>query len=148
MGVHRVELRAHCSGIDDLAAIRKGLEGIVGTDIDIQEKQDRSWHGAEQTNLMIELRRKNKAKLVLSKLGNNVLESLLNDDLVKRIDDRNVLHLRINLAELCCGNIVISEPRKREPCVKIRIKLEVYPGQTAEEIGKSCIQEALQSYDP
>ena len=51
--------------------------------------------------------------------------------------------LRLNLAKLCCGKIEISEPRKREPCIKLKIKLEVYPGQSVEEIAKQCLQDAI-----
>ena len=145
MGVHRLELRAHCSAIDDLSVVRNALKQIAGESAEIIEKSDKSWHGALQTNFSLGLSRKKDAKLAISRLGNTFLHSLLDGDIMSRIDERNVIHLRISLAELCCGRIVISEHRKREPCVKLKIKLEVYPGQSVNDIAISCIQEAIYS---
>ncbi len=79
----------------------------------------------------------------MSNLGNEFLCLLLEEDIMSRIDDRNVIHLRISLAELCCGKIELSKPRKKEPCIKIKIKLEVYPGQSVKDIATSCIQDAM-----
>ena len=143
MGVHRLELRAHCSAIDDLAVIRSGIKHLVGENTIITEKLDKSWHGAPQTNFSLEITRKKDVRFVISRLGHKCLSSLLEGDILSRIDDRNIIHLRLSLAELCCGKIEISEPRKREPCVKLKIKLEVYPGQSVEEIANKCLQDAI-----
>ena len=143
MGVHRLELRVHCSAIDDLATIRSGITKLVGEDAIITEKPDKSWHGAPQTNVSVEINRKKDVRYVISQLGNKCLGTLLEGDILPRIDDRNIIHLRLNLAELCCGKIEIAEPRKREPCIKLKIKLEVYPGQSVEEIAKQCLQDAI-----
>ena len=76
-----------------------------------------------------------------------ISQSILKEDILSRIDERNVIHLRLSLAELCCGRIEISEPRKREPCIKLKIKLEVYPGQSVEDIAIECLQDAISSYE-
>ncbi len=143
MGVHRLEYRVHCSGVDDLPIIRGALHNLVDSDAIIEEKSERSWHGAPQTNISIKLKRKAQARLGLSKLGNEVLSTLLEGNILDRIDERNVLHFRLDLAELCCGNIKISDVRRREPCVKVQVKLEVYPGQKVEEIAISSIEKAI-----
>lgn len=143
MGVHRLELLAHCSAIDDLAVIRSAIGKLVGDSTTITEKIDKSWHGARQTNFFLEITRKKDVRFVISQLGNQCLNSLLEGDILSRIDDRNIIHLRLSLAELCCGEIVISKPRKREPCIKLKIKLEVYPGQSVEDIAIQCLQEAI-----
>tara|TARA_Y100000746_G_C15151071_1_gene304969 strand:+ start:71 stop:511 length:441 start_codon:yes stop_codon:yes gene_type:complete len=143
MGVHRLELLAHCSAIDDLAVIRSAIGKLVGDSTTITEKIDKSWHGARQTNFFLEITRKKDVRFVISQLGNQCLNSLLEGDILSRIDDRNIIHLRLSLAELCCGKIVISQPRKREPCIKLKIKLEVYPGQSVEDIAIQCLQEAI-----
>ena len=145
MGVHRLEYRAHCSGIDDLPAIREALHFLVPPDSIIDEKSERSWHGAPQTNITIELNRKAEARMGLSMLGAEVLGVLLEGDILERIDERNVLHFRLDLAELCCGKKQISDARRRDPCVKVQIKLEVYPGQSVKENALSCIEKALNS---
>ena len=143
MGVHRLEFRAHCSGIDDLPTIREALHILVPQDTKIDEKSERSWHGAPQTNITIELNRKADARRGLSMLGAEVLERLLEGNILDRIDERNVLHFRLDLAELCCGHKQISDARRREPCVKVQVKLEVYPGQSVKENAISCIENAL-----
>ncbi|MAV06726.1 MAG: hypothetical protein CMA29_02400 [Euryarchaeota archaeon] len=147
MGVHRLELRAHCSAIDDLAVIRNGIGKLVGEETTITEKVDKSWHGAPQTNFSLEITRKKDVRFVISQLGYECLSTLLKEDILSRIDERNVIHLRLSLAELCCGRIEISEPRKREPCIKLKIKLEVYPGQSVEDIAIECLQDAISSYE-
>ena len=147
MGIHRLELRAHCSAIDDLAVIRNGIGKLVGEDTTIIEKVDKSWHGAPQTNFSLEITRKKDVRFVISQLGYKCLSTLLKEDILSRIDERNIIHLRLSLAELCCGKIEISEPRKREPCIKMKIKLEVYPGQSVEDIAIECLQDAISTYD-
>ena len=143
MGVHRLEMRAHCSAIDDLPIIRNALQKLVGEELEINEKSEKSWHGAPQTNFSLEITRKKDIRFTMSNLGNEFLCLLLEEDIMSRIDDRNVIHLRISLAELCCGKIEISKPRKKEPCIKIKIKLEVYPGQSVKDIATSYIQDAM-----
>tara|TARA_Y100000766_G_scaffold133609_1_gene114975 strand:- start:389 stop:829 length:441 start_codon:yes stop_codon:yes gene_type:complete len=143
MGVHRLELLAHCSAIDDLAVIRSAIGKLVGDSTTITEKIDKSWHGARQTNFFLEITRKKDVRFVISQLGNQCLNALLEGDILSRIDDRNIIHIRLSLAELCCGKIVISQPRKREPCIKLKIKLEVYPGQSVEDIAIQCLHEAI-----
>ena len=143
MGVHRLELRAHCSAIDDLAVIRSAIKKLVGDDTTIIEKSDKSWHGGPQTNFSLEITRKKDVRFVISQLGNQCLTTLLEGDILSRIDDRNIIHLRLSLAEFCCGKIEISESRKREPCIKLNIKLEVYPGQSVNDIAIECLQNAI-----
>ena len=143
MGVHRLEMRAHCSAIDDLAVVRNALTDFFGDEAEIKEKNDKSWHGAPQTNFSLVISRKKNIRIIMSKLGNKILNFLLEDNIMTRIDDRNVIHLRLSLAELCCGKKVISIPRKREPCIKLKIKLEVYPGQSVNDVAKTCINDAI-----
>ena len=143
MGVHRLEYRVHCSGVDDLPTIRGALHNLVDSETIIEEKSERSWHGAPQTNILIQLKRKARARLGLSKLGNDVLCTLLKGNILDRIDERNTLHFRLDLAELCCGNIKLSDARRKEPCVKVQVKLEVYPGQKVDEIAISSIEKAI-----
>ena len=143
MGVHRLELRAHCSAVDDLDVIRCAVRKLVGNDTTIIEKAEKSWHGAPQTNFSVDINRKKDVRFVISQLGNQCLRTLLKQNILSRIDDKNIIHLRLNLAQLCCGNVKISEPRKREPCIKLKIKLEVYPGQSVNDIAVECLEEAI-----
>ena len=143
MGVHRLELRAHCSAIDDLAVIRSAIKKLVGNETTIIEKSDKSWHGAPQTNFSVEITRKKDVRFVISQLGKQCLSDLLKEDILTRIDEKNIIHLRLNLAQLCCGNLELSKPRKREPCIKLKIKLEVYPGQSLNDIAVQCLEEAI-----
>ena len=91
----------------------------------------------------MEITRKKDVRFVISQLGKQWLSDLLKEDILTRIDDKNIIHLRLNLAQLCCGNIELSKPRKREPCIKLKIKLEVYPGQSLNDIAVQCLEEAI-----
>ena len=68
------------------------------------------------------------AKLSLAHLGVDFLQKLADkDELEPRIDDQNVLHIRLSLSALAKSSIEFSEGLEEQ--VKGRIKLEVYPGQ-------------------
>ena len=72
--------------------------------------------------------KKKAAKLSLAHLGVDFLQQLADkDELEPRIDDQNVLHIRLSLSALVRGSIEFSEGLEEQ--VKGRIKLEVYPGQ-------------------
>ena len=72
--------------------------------------------------------KKKAAKISLANLGVDFLQRLADkDELSARIDDQNVLHVRLSLSALANGSIEFSEGVEEQ--VKGRIKIEVYPGQ-------------------
>ena len=78
----------------------------------------------------------------MAHLGVEFLQRLVDEDeLSARIDDQNVLHVRLSLSALANGSIEFSEGLEEQ--VKGRIKLEVYPGQepiqNAQELLNSSI---------
>ena len=86
--------------------------------------------------------KKKAAKISLAHLGIEFLQRLVDEDeLSARIDDQNVLHVRLSLSALAKGSIEFSEGLEEQ--VKGRIKLEVYPGQepiqNAQELLNSSI---------
>ena len=60
------------------------------------------------------------------------------DNLVDRIDDENILHIRLSLSSLVRGSIELSEGSEEQ--VKGRIKLEVYPGQDSLDNAREMLE--------
>ena len=106
------------------------------------ENVGKSWHGAPQVEFERRTRKKSKCRESLARMGTNALSSLMEEDISNRIDESNVFHLRLGLAELCCGIVKITDPRRRLPCIKGEFKIEVYPGQDVLEVAKGALQRA------
>ncbi len=80
------------------------------------------------TMLRAQIHRKKAARESIAHLGAQLLSRLAqSDDLIARIDEENVLHIRLSISSLVRGSIELSEGSEEQ--VKGRIKLEVYPGQ-------------------
>ncbi|MBD18893.1 MAG: hypothetical protein CMB13_04580 [Euryarchaeota archaeon] len=144
MGVLNIVWRVHSSGLDDIEIIRRALDDLSGDGFESTEDVGRSWHGAPQVEFERRTRKKAKSRESLARMGANTLSTLLNDDISKRVDENNVLHLRLSLADLCCGIVQITDPRRRLPCVKGEFKIEVYPGQDVLEEAKETLQRAYE----
>ena len=78
--------------------------------------------------LKAQIKRKKTARESIPHMGARILDFLAQSgDLNARIDEENVLHVRLSIASLVRGSIEFSEGSEEQ--VKGRIKLEVYPGQ-------------------
>ena len=75
----------------------------------------------------------------MAHLGVQLLSRLAqSDDLITRIDEDNVLHIRLSISSLVRGSIELSDGSEEQ--VKGRIKLEVYPGQDPLENAREMLQ--------
>ena len=72
----------------------------------------------------------------------SAISTLIDEDLSTRIDENNVFNLRLSIADLCCGIVRITDPRRRLPCVKGEFKIEVYPGQNVLEVAEEVLKKA------
>ena len=60
--------------------------------------------------------------------------STILEELDARLDENNVIHLRLCMESLVGQDVVVTDPTQKNPVVKVRIKLSVYPGQDVQDI--------------
>lgn len=144
MSVHNVTWSATASAVGSREVIEHALEWMTGKHAELSNEKVKSYHGAKMTLIHARIMKKKAAKLSLSHLGAEFLYQLANSEqLESRIDDDNVLHIRLSLESLAAGSIEF--PSGHEEQVKGRIKLEVYPGQKPEEIAHSMLVKAAET---
>ena len=102
-----------------------------------------SYHGSPIHLVAAELKRRAHATKSLSRLGEEAL-NLLKSQLDERIDDDNVVHIRLDLQDLLSGKVTLTIPGEK-PTVKGRAKLEVYPGNEAKSVAISTIENAIKA---
>ena len=128
MSVHNVTWYATASGVGSTEVIEEALKWLTGGNGNISREKVKSYHGARMTMLRAQIDRKKAARESIPYMGAELLGVLAQSgDLVSRIDDENVLHIRLSISSLVRGSIELSEGSEEQ--VKGRIKLEVYPGQ-------------------
>ena len=126
--MHNVTWSATASAVGSTEVIEKALDWFTGGHAEISKEKVKSYHGAKMLMIHARIMKKKSAKLSLAHLGTDFLQQLADkDELEPRIDDQNVLHIRLSLSALVKGSIEFSEGLEEQ--VKGRIKLEVYPGQ-------------------
>ena len=126
--MHNVTWYASSSGVASTEVIAAALNWLTGGEAEITREKVKSYHGARMTMLRAQIHRKKAARESIAHLGAQLLSRLAqSDDLIARIDEENVLHIRLSISSLVRGSIELSEGSEEQ--VKGRIKLEVYPGQ-------------------
>lgn len=126
--MHNVTWYASSSGVASTEVIAAALTWLTGGEAEITREKVKSYHGARMTMLRAQIHRKKAARESIAHLGVQLLSRLAqSDDLIARIDEENVLHIRLSISSLVRGSIELSEGSEEQ--VKGRIKLEVYPGQ-------------------
>ena len=141
MSVHNVTWYATASGVGSTEVIEEALKWLTGGNGDISREKVKSYHGARMTMLRAQIDRKKAARESIPYLGAELLGVLAQSgDLVSRIDDENILHIRLSISSLVRGSIELSEGSEEQ--VKGRIKLEVYPGQDSLENARIMLESA------
>ena len=135
VSVHNVTWFATSSAVGSTDRIEEALNWLTGGLAEITHEKVKSYHGAKMILLRAQIKSKKNAKESICHLGPDLL-GLLSElpDLSDRIDDQNVLHIRLDISSLVCQSIDFSEGGTDEQ-VKGRIKLEVYPGE--DSVGKA-----------
>ena len=137
--MHNVTWYATSSGVSSTEAIAAALNWLTGGEAEISREKVKSYHGTRMTMLRVQIPRKKAARESIAHLGPQFLGLLAqSDNLVDRIDDENVLHIRLSLSSLVRGSIELSEGAEEQ--IKGRVKLEVYPGQDPIENAREMLE--------
>jgi len=144
--VHNVTWYATASGVGSTEAIEEALKWLTGGNAEISREKVKSYHGARMTMLRAKIHRKRAARESIPHMGADLLGNLAQcDNLNARIDEENILHIRLSVSALVRGSIELSEGSEEQ--VKGRIKLEVYPGQESVENAREMLAEAANRAD-
>lgn len=139
--MHNVTWYATASGVGSTEAIEEALKWLTGGNAEISREKVKSYHGARMTMLRAKIDRKKAARESIPHMGADLLGNLAQcDNLNARIDEENILHIRLSVSALVRGSIELSEGSEEQ--VKGRIKLEVYPGQESVENAREMLAEA------
>ena len=138
MSVHRGEWRVHASAIDDIRVIEDSLTWLCGDGVSISTQKEKSTLGAPMYTISSSMTAK-QSLFSLGRLQRQSIERILESGVDSRIDEDKFLHLRIDLAALSMGKGQVSLD-KDTMVAKGRFKLEVYPGQSANEVAKSIFE--------
>ena len=141
MSVHNVTWNATSSGVGSTEGIEAALSWLTGGEAEISREKIKSYHGARMWLVRAQINRKKAAKDSVCHLGPNLLNQLsISNDLIQRIDEQNVLHIRLSISSLVSGSIEFSDGLEEQ--VKGKIKLEVYPGQDPIENARKMLASA------
>ena len=142
MGVHHVSWQTTSSGVEDEYIHAAAIAWLVGDDELVEIERMDSYHGSPIHVVRAEIKNRSKATKSLSRLGPELLNELKND-LDNRMDDSNVIHIRLDLLDLLAGKITLTLPGERTT-VKGRAKLEVYPGNVVDEVAFNTLDKAIE----
>ena len=145
MGLHSATWRIHASAVDDLDLLEESLRWLAGNDCNLTVEKDKSWHGSEQTVLEATTKRKKTALKALARLGDKMLERLLDEGVSGRIDDEKVMHVRIRLSNLVRGEIVLVSEDDSVAVAKGQCKIESYPSSEPSDVITEKILSMLDS---
>ena len=141
VGLHRITWRATASAVNNSDAVVDALSWLVGDEEAVEVERSTSYHGPELALIQAVSSKKKTALISLSRLGEQALQVLKNE-LEDRLDEQNVLHIRIGFAELIDGRIVLLNTSETGT-VKGQAKIEVYPGQDPLEEARAVLDEAI-----
>ncbi|MFL2493166.1 MAG: RNA-binding domain-containing protein [Candidatus Thalassarchaeum sp.] len=144
MGLHSARWRVHASAVDDVPLIEQGLRWLTGEGCEVNVERGKSWHGSEQTIIEASISGRKASIYALSRLGEEGLRHLLENGITNRLDEDKVLHIRISLAELVCGEVTVVDDDSSEAAAKGRFKVESYPGQEVGSIATELIHELIE----
>ena len=143
MSVHNVTWNATSSGLGSIEGIEAALNWLTGGEAEISREKVKSYHGARMWMVRAQINRKKGARESICHLGPKLLNELsVSNNLIQRIDEENVLHIRLNISSLVRGSIELSAGSEEQ--VKGRVKLEVYPGQDPVENARKMLADAAE----
>ena len=129
MSIRSVQVKVIASAIDDIELISNAVENLLHKEAEIVVKRSKSYHGAMQTTIEGSAKRRKDVKQVVNNFPRSFFKDLIDNGLEQRIDDSKFLHFRLDLQEFVKGSIVLVKGDRRRHPVKVRMKIESYPGQ-------------------
>ena len=130
MGILHVHAAATAHELQDIDLVTQALEWLSETDWNVE--MTTSYHGPKVALLSTHIKKNKQLDSFIEKL--KPYHPTVLSELDARLDENNVIHLRLCLESIIGQQLVLLESTQKKPVVKIRIKLAVYPGQNVESI--------------
>tara|TARA_B100001113_G_scaffold318706_1_gene286900 strand:+ start:377 stop:823 length:447 start_codon:yes stop_codon:yes gene_type:complete len=129
MGAHSIEWSIILSALDDVDMMTLALQSILPESVEIERENVKSHHGARQTMLRSHIKRKKDIRESMLLVQKGLWSSILEMGIESRIDDSKFMHARLDLQKFVAGEHVLASRNRSRHSVKLRIKIECYPGQ-------------------
>ena len=133
MGILHVHAAATAHELQDIDLVTQALEWLSETEWNVE--MTTSYHGPKVALLSTQIKKNKQLNSFIEKLKPH--HSTVLSELDARLDENNVIHLRLCLESIIGQQLILLESTQKKPVVKIRIKLAVYPGQNVESIAAS-----------
>ncbi len=130
MGILHVHAAATAHELQDIDLVTQALEWLSETEWNVE--MTTSYHGPKVALLSTQIKKNKQLDSFIEKL--KPYHPTVLSELDARLDENNVIHLRLCLESIIGQQLVLLESTQKKPVVKIRIKLAVYPGQNVESI--------------
>ena len=130
MGILHVHAAATAHELQDIDLVTQALEWLTETEWNVD--MTTSYHGPRVAMLSTHVKKNKQIESFLEKLKPHH-ETILSE-LDARLDEDNVIHLRLNLESVIGQKVELISSTGSDPVIKIRIKLAVYPGQNVQSI--------------
>lgn len=130
MGILHVHAAATAHELQDIDLVTQALEWLSETEWNVE--MTTSYHGPKVALLSTHIKKNKQLDSFIEKL--KPYHPTVLSQLDARLDENNVIHLRLCLESIIGQQLVLLESTQKKPVVKIRIKLAVYPGQNVESI--------------
>ena len=133
MGILHVHAAATAHELQDIDLVTQALEWLSETEWNVE--MTTSYHGPKVALLSTHIKKNKQLDSFIEKL--KPYHPTVLSELDARLDENNVIHLRLCLESIIGQQLILLESTQKKPVVKIRIKLAVYPGQNVESIAAS-----------
>ena len=133
MGILHVHAAATAHELQDIDLVTQALEWLSETEWNVE--MTTSYHGPKVALLSTHIKKNKQLDSFIEKLKPH--HPTILSELDARLDENNVIHLRLCLESIIGQQLVLLGSTQKKPVVKIRIKLAVYPGQNVESIAAS-----------
>lgn len=130
MGILHVHAAATAHELQDIDLITQSLEWLTETEWEVD--MTTSYHGPKVAMLWTRINKNKQIESFVQKI--QPYHSTLLQELDDRMDENNVIHLRLDLESVIGQEIQIAQQGSTLPVIKIRMKLAVYPGQNVHSI--------------
>ena len=125
MGILRIHAAATAHELQDIGLVIQALEWLTETEWDVD--MTTSYHGPKVALFSTQISKNRDVNLFMEKL--EPCQKTILAELGQRLDEDNIIHLRLDLESVIGGRLVLVQTKSPNPVIKIRIKLAVYPGQ-------------------
>ena len=130
MGILHVHAAATAHELQDIDLVTQALEWLTETEWNAD--MTTSYHGPRVAMLSTQIKKNKQIESFVEKLRPH--HPAILSELDTRLDENNVIHLRLNLESVIGQRVELISSTDKDPVIKVRIKLAVYPGQEVDEI--------------